>query len=83
MIKINCDKCGKMIDWKTHPAFIFANMNTIVGCATNDDILQQSNFNKIENITVREGASGFRPLDLCPECKQDIYNFIFNKEEQN
>ena len=77
MIKIACDKCGKELDWRKHPAFAifdpgaFQNTYSCGASINNDD----KDYNRIQRIIVKE-KDGFRMLDLCDKCKAEIFNYI-------
>lgn len=77
MIKMTCDKCGKDLNWRKHPAFamfnpsVFSHTYSCASTFTNDD----EQYNYVQSVVVKE-KDGLRMLDLCDKCKADIFNYI-------
>lgn len=78
MIKINCDRCHKNIDWRKHPAFLFMS-GAMYQNSCSTPTYESEEYNTIESITIKS-KDGTRYLDLCDECKHYVYNFIFDQD---
>lgn len=76
MIKITCDKCGKELDWRKHPAFAMFNPDVFqYSYPCSSPVFANTEYNTIQSVTVKE-KDGLRMLDLCEKCKADIFNYI-------
>lgn len=45
-----------------------------------DPFSKDEQYNTVESVAVKS-KDGLRYLDLCDECKQHVYNFIFNPDD--
>lgn len=70
MILRTCDRCGKEMEPIYFPPF--ANYGAGLGCGLNES------FRPMIMVSVTEEIGKTRPVDLCEDCMDDIYNEIFN-----
>lgn len=81
MIKITCDKCGKELDWRKHPAFVMFDPSVFQhSYSCSSSVFTDTEYNTIQSVTVKE-KDGLRMLDLCDKCKAEIFNYISFENE--
>lgn len=70
MILRTCDRCGAEMEPIYFPPYV--NYGAGLGCGPNEP------FKPTIMISVSEDIGKTRPVDLCEECTNAIYNNIFN-----
>lgn len=79
MIRITCDKCGKELNWRKHPAFAMFDPGVFIHTYNCGDPVNDNSTDFIESVVIRE-KEGLRMVDLCDECKADVFNYIFKNK---
>lgn len=79
MITVTCDRCGKKIDTNDLPPYRQPTFPGMGAAQTQS----KNNFFKayaVDAVLVTEAGEG-KTLDLCPVCRDAIYDFIFEYKD--